>query len=85
LAKAGRRPRNGPTRRVQWTAGLRLSRIPGVLGPPPLTCSVSPLNSMKTIILALLVLGTMLVQAEEKLSDEALAKKGSGSAAREAE
>jgi hypothetical protein len=40
---------------------------------------------MKTIILALLVLGTMLVQAEEKLSDEALAKKGSGSAAREAE
>ena len=37
--------------------------------------SVRPLNSMKTIIFALLVLGTMLVQAEEKLYDEALAKK----------
>ena len=40
MAKAGRRPRNGPTRRVQWTAGLRLSRIPGVLGPPPLIASL---------------------------------------------
>ena len=31
---------------------------------------------MKTIILALLVLGTMLVQAEDKLYDDALVKKG---------
>jgi hypothetical protein len=36
---------------------------------------VRTLDSMKTIILALLVLGTMLVQAEDKLYDDALAKK----------
>ena len=53
-------------------ARLRRGTLPGGCGSVP---SLDYETYMKATVLALLVLGTMLVQADEKLYDDALAKK----------